>query len=570
MNNPHSTMLMCPKTFRFLVILLLFPLISFGQNTLDNGNKFGSVSGNIEAYGQYYLEDSIINGAVPDQYLGLNSSAYVVYNYKNFDAGIRYETYLNALEGYPTAYNGSGIGYRFLNWKAEDFEITAGNFYEQFGSGMILRTYEERSLGLDNALDGLRIRYNNGKGVELTGLVGKQRRAFDDELINGEGLLRALDAEVDLMEVFGKADSSDLRLSLGGSFVSKYNTQNLNDTLILPKNVGAAAFRLTSSYKDWRLYAEYMRKANDPYPNATDEFNYLYKEGEGLFLNLGYSQKGFAFDFSAKHTDNIIWRSTNVQTGPTELLVGYVPALNRQHTYSLASTLYPYNTNLFGEISYATTVLYKVPKGSKLGGKYGMDIGVNLVQNFAPERKYLSGDDSEREIYSTSLFSAADSLFSQDFNVEVKKKFSKKVKGTFTYINFIFDDRVVLVAEKHELIYADIIIADVTWKIKPKHSVRIEAQHLSTAQDQGNWGFGQVEYSVSPNWSFTILDQYNYGNKEEDKRVHYLLGNIAYTKKTNRVSLQYGKQRAGFFCVGGICRAVPASNSVLLSITSSF
>ncbi len=553
---------------RLSFILIIGPLCVSAQN--GDTDQYGSVSGNIELYGQYYLEDSTINAALPDAELGLNSSAYIAYKYRDFTAGVRYETYLNALEGYPQAFNGTGIGYRFLNWKADDFEITAGNFYEQFGSGMILRSYEERSLGLDNALDGVRARYTNEHGLSMTGLVAKQRKSFDSNLINGEGLLRGFDAEIDLMQLTGKADSSDLRLTIGGSFVSKYNTQNLIDTLILPKNVGAAAFRVETSYKKWRGFVEYMRKANDPYPSDNSEFDYLYKEGEGLFLNLGYSEKGFAVDFSAKHTDNIVWRSTNVQTAPTELLIGYVPTLNRQHTYNLASTLYPYNTNLFGEISYAATVLYKVKKGTIMGGKYGMDLGVNIVQNYAPNREDIAGDDIGRDGYTTSLFSTADSLFSQDFNVTVKKKFSKKVKGQFTYINFIFDDRSVLVAEIHELIYADIAIADVTWKIRKKKSVRIEAQHMWTAQDQGNWAFAQIEYSVSPHWSFTILNQYNYGNPEEDRQVQYALGNIAYVHKTNRVSLQYGKQRAGFFCVGGICRAVPASNSVLLSLTSSF
>jgi hypothetical protein len=34
--------------------------------------------------------------------------------------------------------------------------------------------------------------------------------------------------------------------------------------------------------------------------------------------------------------------------------------------------------------------------------------------------------------------------------------------------------------------------------------------------------------------------------------------------------MSYGKQRAGIFCVGGVCRNVPASNGFAISITSSF
>ena len=41
----------------------------------------------------------------------------------------------------------------------DNLTVTAGNFYEQFGSGLILRSFEERTLGIDNALDGLRLKY---------------------------------------------------------------------------------------------------------------------------------------------------------------------------------------------------------------------------------------------------------------------------------------------------------------------------------------------------------------------------------------------------------------------------
>ncbi|MCT4623955.1 MAG: DUF6029 family protein, partial [Schleiferiaceae bacterium] len=37
-----------------------------------------------------------------------------------------------------------------------------------------------------------------------------------------------------------------------------------------------------------------------------------------------------------------------------------------------------------------------------------------------------------------------------------------------------------------------------------------------------------------------------------------------------RVQLGYGRQPSGIFCVGGVCRFVPASNGLQMSITSNF
>ena len=47
--------------------------------------------------------------------------------------------------------------YAYLKGRYKEAELTLGSFYEQFGSGFILRAYEERSLGIDNSLQGARL-----------------------------------------------------------------------------------------------------------------------------------------------------------------------------------------------------------------------------------------------------------------------------------------------------------------------------------------------------------------------------------------------------------------------------
>jgi hypothetical protein len=79
-----------------------------------------------------------------------------------------------------------------------------------------------------------------------------------------------------------------------------------------------------------------------------------------------------------------------------------------------------------------------------------------------------------------------------------------------------------------------------------------------------------LEYTWSPHFFVAVLDQWNYGNPHEEKRLHYPYIQVGYTHNASRITLSYGRQRAGIFCVGGICRNVPASNGVSLSITTSF
>lgn len=541
-------------------------LITFGQsNDLI-------ISGNVSSTIQYYNEDTLINAALPDHKVGANSFANVNMSKGNFTAGFRFESYLNPLEGYPVGFEGTGLGYRYINYNMDGLDVTVGNFYDQFGSGMILRIWESRQLGIDNAMDGIKLKFNPYKGVYLKGLIGKQRHTFDSRLINGNGIVRGLDGEVNINELFDSTlANAKLQVTIGGSFVSKFNNDNNTPDYILPKNVGAYGGRINIKYSKLRFYGEYILKENDPYPDPLDaRFNYIYKKGEGILLNLGYSTKGFAVDLTAKHMDNMLWRSTNSTVQPTELLIGYLPALSTQHTYALAGTLYPYAPNARGEIAYQLDVLYKIPKKSKLGGKYGVDLALNVATAYAPERTFLNDDTTARIGYETTPFKMSDSIFFRDVNFLISKKFSKKLKLKLQYFNFLFDDRAVLVAKNHELIKANIGVVDLTWNVAPKHALRFEVQSLWTKQDQGNWAFGQIEYTFSPHWFVAVLDQYNYGNPVQEQQIHYLLGTAGYIKGPHRFTIAAGRQRAGVFCVGGVCRQVPASNGVTFTFTSSF
>ena len=553
---------------KILFSLMIFLIVQVNGQDLKSP---GVISGNIQTIGQYYQEDTIINAALPEHLYGFNGFANVNYQKGDFRAGIRYESYLNTLEGYPTSFSGTGIGYRYLSWNSDNVGVTIGNFYDQFGSGMIFRAYEERQLGIDNSLDGIRLTYEPVNGVYLKGMVGKQRHIFMDGLVNGNGIIRAFDSELNINELLDSSNSWKFKATIGGSFVSKFNTDNNTNFFDLPKNVGASSIRVNLRYNKIRFSGEYVHKINDPYPDNQDSrFNYIYKNGEGILLNLGYSTKGFAVDFSAKHMDNMLWRSTNVNVGPTDLLIGYLPALTKQHTYNLAATLYPYATNFYGEIAYQLDILYKIPKKTTLGGRYGTSVAINFATAYVPERNFIDDMQTTRNSYTTSFFARSDSILLQDFNVEIKRKINKKLKLSLNYFNFIFNDDAVKVANYYKIINAQIAVMDLTYKINRHHSLRFETQAMWTDEDKGDWLFGQIEYTFSPHWYIAVLDQYNSGNEDLKKRVHYGLISAGYINGSHRFSFQYGKQRAGVFCVGGVCRAVPASNGLTFSFTSSF
>ena len=50
---------------------------------------------------------------------------------------------------------------------------------------------------------------------------------------------------------------------------------------------------------------------------------------------------------------------------------------------------------------------------------------------------------------------------------------------------------------------------------------------------------------------------------------YYNLGG-SYTKSAQRFTLNYGRQRGGLICIGGVCRFVPESTGLTANIVLSF
>lgn len=559
--------MMIKSIIKTIVFLLLI------NNVFSQENNEGQLSGNFQADIQYYNPDSLIGApAVPEKLL-MNSYANINYVKGDFSAGIRYEGYLNTLQGYDSRNNGVGIPYRWASYKKGDLHITVGNFYEQFGSGLIFRAYEEKSLGYDNAMEGVGIKYNPYKGVYIKGVIGKQRQFFQEDskgysyLRNGNGIVRGVDGEYNLNEISSKLDNSPIRISFGTSFVSKYQKDN-DPTYFLPENVAAYAGRVNVGYGKINVSGEYAYKFNDP----SDDNKFIYKNGEALLINATYSQKGLGVYLSAKRVDNMSFRSDRAAKLQS-LNINYIPAISKNHTYSLFA-MYPYASQPNGEMGIQGEVMYKFKKESLLGGKYGTSISVNYsaVNNILRNQindtiaLYQNGTLG----YSSNFFELGKEAFFQDINVEITKKISKRFSFILAYMNLVYDYDVLRGVAGHGKVFADVALLDATYKINDSHSVRVELQNLFTEHDMGNWGMGLIEYSISPKWFFAVFDQYNYGNPDSNKQIHYFNAAVGFIKDSNRIQLGYGRQREGVLCVGGVCRNVPASNGLTLSITSSF
>ncbi len=537
-------------------------------STFAQGILGGHVTGNIQLDGQISHADTVIGAQnVPEKLLS-NSRADILYTNGNFSAGLRFEAYLNPMLGFDARYKGAGIANYFASYQSELLSVTAGNFYEQFGSGMILRAYEDRYLGLDNSIRGLNVTLRPFKGVTLKALAGSQRFFW---IYQTSSLVRGLDGEVNLNGIINSMAESKLRLTFGAGFVSKYEPDELITSietpgykLNLPRNVGAGAVRMDLNYGNWSLQAEYAHKGQDP--NIMN--NYIYRDGEALMVNATYSQKGFSANIQAKRNDNMCFKSVRSESGEM-LYINYIPAITKQHTYAFL-TMYPYATQTTGEMGVQGDVMYKIKKGTLLGGKYGTDIHLNGAVITGIDTNTLGGIGTDG--YTSSWFKTGD-LYYTDLSLEVAKKLSSSTKLTCTYGYQIFNP----IVEGHggDLHHNHVVVADLTWKVSKKNVLRFEAEWMGSdskysrdVDDKrcGDWIMGLVEYNFAGSWFISASDQYAY----KDGIGNYYNVSVGYTHGATRLQLGYGKQREGLLCIGGVCRQVPASNGLTFSLTTSF
>jgi len=541
--------------------LVLFSV--YASNSQESGNFYGG----LESNSQWLQTDEGINFLAPEDPFRANN--YILLNYRldNFTAGVQFESYLpSALLGYDPVYdNNNDVATYYFNYKDEKVDVTAGYFYDQFGSGLIFRSWEDRQLGLNNALKGLNIKFNPTDYFSLKAVFGKQRYGFEES----EGTIQGLDTELSISNAL---NIETVNIQMGLSYVGRYQDTNGNEAL--PSTVGAYSGRLDFIFKDFYAGVEAVLKDPDAIANEGQlSSNKLY-DGTALQVNAGYARKGLGINATFRRLENFSFFSDRLAEGNifNQQVINYVPGLTKQQDY-LLTNIYVYNPQprliiesfdqRAGEVGTQFDLYYSLKKGSSLGGKYG----TKLAMNFS----YWAGLDAEYNIenrwYKAKFIGNGAQLF-RDINFEIKKKWSKNWSSVFTYQNVIVDKGIV---EGGPLgnsdISANIGVIETTRRFEEGKALRVVAQHLWSKDDRKNWAAAVVEYNFSTSFAMYAADNWNYGGID---KIHYYSLGGSYSKGNTRLAINYGRQRGGLICIGGVCRFVPENTGLSANLTVAF
>ena len=473
------------------------------------------------------------------------------------EAGARLEYLKHPLPGFENDIKGWGLPHFYVKGRYKNAELTLGSFYEQFGSGFIFRTYEERSLGIDNSLQGARLSYRPWDGVAVKILTGRQRRYWK----HNDSWLTGGDIEWNIDKWLKVLQKHETYAMIGFSYINKYEKENVVMTapthrLRLPRYVNAFDVRMRVQHRSLNVLAEMAMKTQDP----SNDNGYIYRNGYVAMLSGSYSKRGMSLLLQAKRSTNMAFRSSRGMEG-TSSFINHLPAFTVEHTYTLPA-LYPYATRPDGEWAYQAAAAYTFPKGSMLGGKYG-----TLVKmNFSHVHSISKNEDGGRgtDGYGSSFWRWGASTYYQDIDVQVEKRLGKDTRLNLMYMNQRYNQTVI---EGHGgMLNSQIFVADVKQKLARKTTLRVEGQYLFSKDGDKDWAFALAELSLAPHWMFTLSDLYNLGNTH----VHYYQGFVTYSGGAHRLQLGYGRTRAGFNCSGGVCRYIPATKGLTLSYNYNF
>lgn len=541
-------------------------LTAIGASAINIGGDDGvALHGSVQADVLFPEEDKAINTGTYDHDVLFNSYADLNLISKYFDAGARLEFMKWPLPGYEKDFDGWGVPHFYAKGRFKGIELTAGDFYEQFGSGFILRTYEERSLGIDNALRGGRLRVTSLPGVRFTALGGVQRRYWDWK---SSSQVYGADIELTLSDLFKKLSDKNLTWSFGASYVLKRETTpgqtipGVDYRLNVPKNVSAFDLRSQIRKGNFSLLGEFAWKGQDP----SFDNDYTYGKGTAVMLSASWSKKGVSALFQAKRSENMAFRSQRMMSG-TSCFINNMPAFAYLHTYALPA-LYPYATQAApGEWAFQGNFAYTFPRHTAIGGKYGTKVKLNFSYIRGLDKTYpdpllgttIIGTDGPK----ASFFGMGEAYY-HDVNLQIEKKWSQSVTQNFMYMNQMYNKTII---EGHGgRIHSNIFVLDTKWKIDRRFTLRNELQYLTTPDDQKDWLYGLLELSIAPYVMVTVSDMWNCG----DTDTHYYNFGVAGNYRSSRLLVSYGRTREGFNCSGGVCRRVPATRGFQLSYAYTF
>ena len=545
---------------------ILFGLIIIGLNFSAFGQDKGVFSGNFQSNFSVFIQDSLIGAteAASPQYGRQISSSeawlYLNYDIKSFHFAARYDLFNNSNLLNPSeSFTGQGLGFWQIKKNIGDLELTAGSFYDQFGSGAVFRAFENRLIGIDYAVEGVKAKYNIGDNFYVKAFTGKQKGAQSNRFETAPQIIKGINSEKginfsngNVLNIGVSAVNRTLDENTMSSLVTEINAKPIEERFFPKYNVYALNGYFNASIKDFGFNGEYNYKTSEA---IRDNLGNLYNSDGSLILGgVSYSKRKIGSN--KKQAIGVNFQYRRIENFPLKVspysnllngIISYQPSMTRQASYRMLAR-YQAPAQPIGEQAYQAELIYSLNKNT------------NVSLNYSDIRD-LGGLQ----------------LFNEQF-FQVEHKFNRKWKGKIglqmvEYNQSVYEGKD---PKKIDNVKTFTPFGEVTYKINRKNSIRLESQMLNTEQDLGSFYHGIIEWNNSPKYTIAISNMINTNpvrvvNPTLANQVLYYPGVfVKYNVKTTSFTAAYVKQVEGINCTGGICRLEPAFSGLRFTLSTQF
>ena len=500
---------------RYILILLLFSSIgAFAQKSILPDGL--SLSNQLE-----YSHNTESNSDIFENWFNLD------YRKSVFSAGIRFDVF-QPNDPDPSISRGkdkySDISFKYFGIKLgnrhKGMKFTVGNYYEMFGRGLLLKSYEDRNIRIDNNLLGVNLKANYAN-FYLTALTGSAENILSER----KDILHAVDLEYRGLK----------KVKLGASYVSNNpGIENIASTNL-------SSIRFAPRIWNFEFYGEYGIKQNSDTKEQVFN-NSEYKIGEAYYGNINFYWGLFSISGEYKYYDNFAFQSYD-----KTIVYNTPPSLRRDQTYILLNR-HPSALDQNNETGFQVEANYNVSSNSILLLNY------NQTKTL-PSSSYYQRILETNNIQKTQL---------KDLYFQLTQTWNSKIETIFA-----FDINEELSGNTKS--YTPIL--DNKFYIGDIHTLRIVFEHQAVENISNNEKYYdqvlQLEYLRSPNISISVVTEMKTTEPEPNKVNRDFWGFIMFGYKLAEhtdLSLLVGTRQAGNICIGGVCRYEPEFEGLELKI----
>lgn len=524
------------------VLCVLMAVTAWPQ---EKKRDLGRLNGSVETSWGVYIDDPALSTPLTQKY-GTNTYVNLGYAIKGFRAGLQYDIYEPQMLGYDARLKGNGLKGFFAGWSDRKWDVTLGTFYEQFGSGLLFRAYEQRDMGVNTSVLGANVKWRPLPWLSAKVMAGLPRRYM--EMFNPSPVYGA-DLELSLLEPF--VPDTDAVLTVAGSWLLR-DDHTSGRASMAPAAVNSFSGRLGFSKGWFSFNGEYVRKGRSYGVDPRQAESSFVRPGQALLLNMDISLPRIGITAVWRSMENMSLYQDD-SNSPT-LNLNYMPSLARQHKYALFQ-LYPHKVHDFG---------------GETGGS--VDIAGNIPVGGNPRRplKYsVNGSvfwDMETDASGYRFMGTGGGLLWAEVYLEIEKKWGPDWK-TILAAGWQRKPEFSRFGMGEMLMNTVSAAADVLWQITSRYSLRMELQHAwSDFSDDQGWMMGLIEFGMAPGFMFYVSDMLNYRTYAATNTHYYDVG-VSYAWRFLRASVSWGRHRAGETCSGGICRYVPEYTGMNASLS---